>query len=64
MTIYANAFSHKFSKMSIEMKDTGSGESFKVSMKSNGSLPNMVVIPAKTVSMEEILSTLASAGTE
>ncbi len=64
VTIYANAFSHKFSKMSIEMKDTGSGESFKVSMKSNGSLPNMVVIPAKTVSMEEILSTLASAGTE
>lgn len=59
--LYADAMSHNFSKLTVDVKDAASGQELNIVLKSNGSHPEKVVIPAESVSFQELLGSLYSA---
>lgn len=58
--LYATAFDHKLTKLSIDIKNSGVGQGINLTLKPNGSHPEKVVIPNKSVSYTELLATLYS----
>jgi hypothetical protein len=56
--LYATAFDHKFVKLSVDAR--GSGSSLNLSLKANGSHPEKVVIPSNSVTFTEFLTTFYS----
>ncbi|MEI8231792.1 MAG: hypothetical protein WCG32_04430 [Actinomycetes bacterium] len=56
--LYATAFDHKFVKLSVDVRSAGS--TVNLSLKANGSHPEKVVIPSKSVTFSEFLTTFYS----
>lgn len=54
--LYANSFSHSFSKLAFSFRDPSSGQTVNLTLKSNGSHPEKVVIPTTTITLTELLS--------
>jgi hypothetical protein len=58
--LYANSFSHSFSKLTVEIKDPASGQAVNLTLKSNGSHPEKVAIPETTTTFNELLTKIYS----
>lgn len=59
--LYATSFDHKFVKLSVEVKDQASDQKVSLTFKNNGSKPEKVVIPSKSVPFTELVETFYSA---
>lgn len=59
--LYATAFDHKFVKLSVDIRSEGSGQNLNLTLKANGSHPEKVVIPSKSVTFTEFVTTFYSA---
>lgn len=58
--LYATSFDHKFVKLSADIKDSLSGQTMNLTLRANGSHPEKVVIPSKSVTFTEFLTTFYS----
>jgi hypothetical protein len=56
--LYATSFEHKLSKLTIDFKDAASGQALQFALKPNGSHPEKVKVPAKSVSATELIQNL------
>jgi hypothetical protein len=55
--LYATSFDHKFVKLSVDAKDQASGQKVNLTFKNNGSNPEKVVIPTKSIPFTELVAT-------
>jgi hypothetical protein len=58
--LYSTSFDHKFVKLSVDAKDKASGQTVNLTFKNNGSHPEKVVIPTKSISFTELVETFYS----
>jgi len=58
--LYATPFDHKFVKLSFEVRDPASAQTVNLTLKANGSHPEKVVIPSKSITFTEFLTTFYS----
>lgn len=58
VTLYANSFSHRLSKLNLDASDSQSSQKLTVSLKPNGDQSSKVKIPAESVSSKELLLSL------
>ncbi len=59
-TLYANSFSHKLDKIEFQLTDSSSNQSVKVTFKPLGDQSSKVVVPAKSTTLTELLTTLST----
>ena len=56
--LYATSFDHRFVKLSVEVKDAATAQTVNLTLKANGSHPEKVVIPSKSVTFTEFVTSL------
>ncbi len=59
-TLYANSFSHKLDKIEFNVTDAATSQSVKVTFKPLGDQSSKVVVPAKSTTLTELLTTLST----
>lgn len=59
-TLYANSFSHKLDKIEFQLTDGTANQNVKLTFKALGDQSSKVVVPAKSTTLTELLTTLST----
>ena len=58
--LYTTSFDHKFTKLSVDLNDAASNQKLNLTFKNNGSHPEKVVIPTKSMTFTEFMTAFYS----